>query len=155
MNIDEIKQAIGGPNPQPARPEGPSEVAPLSTGGLDRYGAEQAPANVSAEQGAGSDNVLTPGAQGDPGAGTPQPGAGDGYADQGGPAILPASSGLGALTPDPSSGRPEGGPEGHSEPGGGPDPRLGAGGGTGQGINPMLKPAGAPKSSGLFGKSTL
>src|SRR5579864_7587439 len=61
MDLSEIQAAIGGPNPQSARPDGPSSVVPLEPLGLKRPDAEPFPADVSSAQGAGSPgNVLAP-----------------------------------------------------------------------------------------------
>jgi hypothetical protein len=145
MNLDEVISAIGGPVQLPAKPDGPSEIQPLTSGGLDKGGVvEPAPANVSAQQGAGG-GYLYPGAQGTAADGTVEAGSKDHYGS-GGPEQLPASTGVSALTPDPSHGRPDGGADNQpAAPAGSPrDPRLG-GDQTGQGINPALKAALQPR----------
>jgi hypothetical protein len=153
LDIKEVKAAIGGPTAVPHQPEGSAgDVPPLSPLGLDRSIAEPFPANVEAQQGAGSGAVLTPGAVGSAVDGTVEPGNDDNYSSQGGPDLLAPSSGLSALTPDPSHGRPAGSAPPAAAPVGRPDHALGRDQSLGQGINPMLKPANAPKSSGLFGK---
>jgi hypothetical protein len=140
MNLDEIQSAIGGPNQLPAKPDGPSEVQPLNYGSPDKTAAEPFPANVEAQQGAGSSGGgLTPGASGQASDGTVQPGAGDNYSAQGGPNILAALKGLAGLTPGHNA-RPEGGKTLPGEPAGDPTPpRLGPDGTGQQPGHPLLK----------------
>jgi hypothetical protein len=155
MDVNEILDAIGGQTHVPHQPEGPSEVQPLNPLGLDRVGGEPFPANVNAQQGAGAGSGgLTPGAQGSPtaGDGTVEPGNDDNYSGQGGPVLLEPSQGIAALAPDPAHGRPAGSAPPAGEVVGRPDHALGRDQSLGQGINPMLKPANAPKQDGPFGK---
>jgi hypothetical protein len=153
QSIDEIITEIGGPNAQPARPAGDPNAQPLNPLGLDRAGAEDAPQNVNAQQGAGqAGNSLTPAAN-QTADGTVHVGA-NAPDSSGGPPQVPFAPGVQSLAPGPA--RPDGGAAPYGEEAGAArDPRLSAGGGTGQGINPMLKPANAPKSSGLFGKKSV
>jgi hypothetical protein len=138
MDTNEIISAIGGPVQLPAKPDGDPNPQVLSPLGLDRQGAEPFPPAVEAQQGAGSGAVLTPGAQGQAADGTVQPATNDNYSSPGGPDLLVPSSGLSALTPDPSHGRPEGGGVTMAETeGAARDPRLG-GDQTGQLLNPAL-----------------
>jgi hypothetical protein len=153
MELSEIQSAIGGPTQLPAKPDGDPNATVLNPLGMDRVGAEEAPQNVTAQQGAGSGTGgLTPNA-GQVADGSVHVG-GNAPDSSGGPPQLPAGSGLVALTPG-HDGRPEGGAVLPGEPpGAAKDPRLGADQ-TGQGINPMLKPARAPRSDGLFGKPSV
>jgi hypothetical protein len=155
MDINEVKAAIGGQTAVPHQPEGGHDVQPLNPLGLDRQGAEPAPETVNAQQGAGSGSGgLTPGAQGSAADGTVEPGNDDNYSAQGGPEQLAPTPGISALTAGGNFGanRPLDGTAPAAAPVGRPDHALGRDQSLGQGINPMLKPANAPKSSGLFGK---
>jgi hypothetical protein len=66
MDLAEILAAIGGPVGSISRPDGGSDVTPLTQLGLDRPAAEGFPENVTFQQGAGSPgNFLTPLQQGE------------------------------------------------------------------------------------------
>jgi len=139
MNLSEIQSAIGGPNADvPHQPEGGSNVIPLSPLGLDKAEPEDFPATPNAQQGAGSAGYLTPGAKGSASDGTVEPGNVHGYG-QVGPAMLTPSQGIGALTPDPSHGRPMDGVDPAAAPVARPDTALGRDQGDGQSLNPALK----------------
>jgi hypothetical protein len=152
MSVDEIEAAIQGQTSPPHRPEGGNDVQPLTQLGLDRVGAEAAPQNVSAAQGAGGTAYLTPGSQGVAADGTVLVG-GNAPDSSGGPAQRPTLSGVSSLTAGQIN-RPADGSAAPVLPGevpGGPQPQLAPGGGTGSGLNPALKAALAPRP-GPFGK---
>ena len=75
-----------------------------------------------------------------------EPGNDDHYA-QDGPEPVPFQSGIPSLTAGVVN-RPAGGDQPFSEPVGRPDHALGRDQSMGQGINPMLKPANAPRQPG-------
>jgi hypothetical protein len=154
MPLDLFKAAIGGPTQAPFQPEGGTDVVPLSPLGLDKTTPEPFPSQVSAQQGAGGPGSLTPGAQGVAADGRVEAGTADNYSAMGGPDLLAPSSGLSALTPDPSHGRPSGSTPPSGEPVGRVDHALGRDQSTGQLLNPALKAALAPRP-GPFGKPSL
>jgi hypothetical protein len=147
MDISEVIAAISGPTAVPHQPEGDPNAQPLQQLGLDRVGAEAAPATPNAQQGAGSGGYLTPGQQGTAAEGV----LSKHYVPASGTPGAPLS-GIAGLTSGVVN-RPEGGAVANAAPQGGPQAALG--GDQGEGFNPMLKPAGAPKSDGLFGKPSV
>jgi hypothetical protein len=145
MDISEVIAAIGGQTKVPSQPEGGSDVTPLSPLGPDRVGAEEAPPNVNAAQGAGGP-YLAPGAQGQASDGTVMVG-GNALDSSSGPEQLQPQSGIAALAPGPA--RPDGGAAPAASPVGRPDHALGRD--QGQALNPALKAALAPRP-GPFGE---
>jgi hypothetical protein len=98
QDLSEILASLGGMQPGPHQPDGPSSVEPLQPLGLDRQDAEAAPA-VGAQQGAGSSAFLTPGSIVGASGGSPVTGwKGGKYASEGGPEQLPLVDGVGRLT---------------------------------------------------------